>query len=617
MSESNNNVPMRITQLQEAETFDYESYLASAKAGTGTKKVKGSTLLAELTNIRVGANGETYPTAGDAVRGQISGLQNIIDNYGYYEKNVSITWQQGNYTPSGGGYVSSSTRCCSDTYISVKSSTKYKISDSLGDKDFRLTFFDSNGNMIETNSNTNWSSGTLEVVSPSNAAICGVSVRYHNDATIAPSNCINIKFLEIYDAGETIFVKEEYYKYVTQENNYNLFNENTINYGYITATGGIETFYGENAIYTDFMEINPLNDYTFKSEYVFLGVGFCWYDENRVFISRDNIFPNTEQEITKTPVNNAKYLIITLLSALSTVDAPIDTEMLRFNETMLTLDYNANKEYIPYYGTAIDYVSRKANNNIYKEYNKKIISILGDSISTFAGDNPESAGDGHTIADGTYTYEGNHCRYPNSYLSNVNQTYWKMLIDNLEMNLGVNDSWAGSRVSWNGTESSDQGANIYIASQTRINHLGANGTPDFILVNAGTNDIGANVTVGTFNTENPVNYTDEQIAALPVATFADAYRALLIRLQKKYPLARIIVLLPNYTTSYYNPTNADIYLEIIKEACDFFGVPWVDMRTTGITMYNTGTYTGDGIHPNPKGMNYLYEKVDKFFKYIL
>ena len=76
-------------------------------------------------------------------------------------------------------------------------------------------------------------------------------------------------------------------------------------------------------------------------------------------------------------------------------------------------------------------------------------------------------------------------------------------------------------------------------------------------------------------------------------------------------------MLPNYTTSYYNPTTADQYLEIIKEACDYVGVPWVDMRTTGITMYNTGTYTGDGIHPNVSGMNLLYQKLRKFFAYSL
>lgn len=265
----------------------------------------------------------------------------------------------------------------------------------------------------------------------------------------------------------------------------------------------------------------------------------------------------------------------------------------------------------------VDEIEGKVNFLYPVDLGGKKISILGDSISTFAGAGAESAGDGHTIADGTYTYAGNHCRYPNSYLSNVSDTYWMKLINALGMELGVNDSWAGSRVSWSGSEGSDYGADIYIASPTRIGHLDDNGTPNYILVNAGTNDIGVSVSIGTFNTESPVNYTDEQIASLPVATFADAYRALLIRLQKAYPLARIVVMLPNYTTSYYNPTNADKYLEVIKEACDYFGVPWIDMRTTGITMYNTGTYTGDGIHPNISGMELLYEKVVKFFEYSL
>ena len=268
-------------------------------------------------------------------------------------------------------------------------------------------------------------------------------------------------------------------------------------------------------------------------------------------------------------------------------------------------------------GISVNLRFGKLGQPITDEYVNKRISILGDSISTFAGSDAETASDGHLIANGIYTFAGNHCRYPNSYLSDVNNTYWKKLIDALGLTLGINDSWAGSRVSWDGSTGSDIGADIYIASPTRIGHLDDNGTPDIILVNAGTNDIGAGVTIGTFNTESPKNYTDAQIAALPVATFADAYRAMLIRLQKAYPLAKIVVMLPNYTTSYYNPEQADAYLEIIKEACDYFGVPWVDMRASGFNMFNTSTYTGDGIHPNTAGMQLLFEKVEKFMLFEL
>lgn len=249
---------------------------------------------------------------------------------------------------------------------------------------------------------------------------------------------------------------------------------------------------------------------------------------------------------------------------------------------------------------------------ISSEYKDKTISILGDSISTFGGD-----GGDDRISDGTWTYRGNRCRYPQSnLLTDVNDTYWKRIIDTLGLRLGINESWAGSRVSNTASsDSGDVGPNRHIASATRIGHLGENGTPDIILVNAGTNDIGASVTVGTFNTENPMNYTDEEIASLPIATFADAYRTMLIRLQKMYPTAKIICLLPNYTTSYYTPTQADVYCEVIKEACDFFGIKWKDMRASGITMFNRGAYLPDGIHYNSNGMEMIAKNILKELRY--
>ena len=238
----------------------------------------------------------------------------------------------------------------------------------------------------------------------------------------------------------------------------------------------------------------------------------------------------------------------------------------------------------------------------------KRISILGDSISTFGVPDQNNA-------TGLWTYPGNRCRYPQSnLLTEVNECYWKRLIDENGMFLGVNESWAGSRVSNSqSTDIGDFGPNRCISSQTRINHLGGNGTPDIILVYAGTNDAGGSVTLGTFNTENPINYTDAQIAALPVVTFADAYRAMLIRLLETYPTARIIVILPNFTTSYYSITNLDSYVEVAKEACDFFGVEYIDIRTAGITVYNQSTYFPDGIHPNAAGMELLYKLISAKF----
>lgn len=240
------------------------------------------------------------------------------------------------------------------------------------------------------------------------------------------------------------------------------------------------------------------------------------------------------------------------------------------------------------------------------EWAGKKLSILGDSISTFGVPDQNNA-------TGTWTYAGNRCRYPQANLfTNVEYQYWYKLIQKLGMTLGINESWAGSRVSnTQETDSGDLGPNRCMASLTRIGHLGENGTPDLIIVYGGTNDAGASVTLGTFDTTNPKNYTAEEIASLPVDTFANAYRTMLVRLQYYYPLAKIVCCFPNYTDSYYTITNLDKYEEIIREVCDFFGVEYIDLRTIGVNVYNTSAYLPDGIHPNANGMELIYKTILK------
>jgi glycerophosphoryl diester phosphodiesterase len=58
MSESNNNTPMRITQLEEATEYEDGMYYAVAKAGGGTKKVKNSIMnLGTKQNLSLSNNG--------------------------------------------------------------------------------------------------------------------------------------------------------------------------------------------------------------------------------------------------------------------------------------------------------------------------------------------------------------------------------------------------------------------------------------------------------------------------------------------------------------------------------------------------------------------------------
>lgn len=224
-----------------------------------------------------------------------------------------------------------------------------------------------------------------------------------------------------------------------------------------------------------------------------------------------------------------------------------------------------------------------------------VISILGDSISTFSGYIPVA--DGHNLT--------HRARYPqNDLLTDVTLTWWHKLITNLGAKLGINDSWAGSRVHNSlDTNSGDQGVDACMASITRISNLGANGTPDIILFYGGTNDAGGKITIGEF--DSTANHTSVDLTSVKWSTFADAYSTAIMRLQYYYPDAKIVCLLPMWTTSYYTVANMDAYGEVVKEICDYFGVLVIDLRKCGINWQNKGYTLGDGIHPTAKGMDLM------------
>lgn len=67
----------------------------------------------------------------------------------------------------------------------------------------------------------------------------------------------------------------------------------------------------------------------------------------------------------------------------------------------------------------------------------KKLSILGDSISTYQGvSNDERTNS--TIAANPYFYRD---PFP------LDKTYWKIIMDNLNMTLCVNNSWSGGNLS--------------------------------------------------------------------------------------------------------------------------------------------------------------------------
>lgn len=233
-------------------------------------------------------------------------------------------------------------------------------------------------------------------------------------------------------------------------------------------------------------------------------------------------------------------------------------------------------------------------------YNGKVISIMGDSISTFEGYIPVEDGFNLTHRK-RYPDTSNSSVYND--VTTVEQTWWHQVITELGAKLGINDSWAGSTVNnTKDTDGGDTGPKAAMASMTRIQNLGANGTPDVILVFGGTND--GTSSLGSFDAASAPTPDNVSLTDYKWDTVAEAYAVMLARMQHFYPDAQIFAILPyDNEASKTNP--------VFVEICEHYGVPYTDLyNETDIRInggYNEVIY--DGIHPTAKTMDIITDEV--------
>lgn len=246
---------------------------------------------------------------------------------------------------------------------------------------------------------------------------------------------------------------------------------------------------------------------------------------------------------------------------------------------------------------------QEAINNVNKSTSSyslagKVISVLGDSISSYQGYIP--------VADGFN--EAHPHAYPSGDVNAWNKTWWGQVISRLGAKLGINDSWSGSRVHNSSTATNpggNVGTKVCMASVTRTSNLGSNGTPDVILVYGGTND-GKFSPYGTF--DHTKAYTDVDLETNTWSTFEDAYVTMIMRLQHYYPKAKIVALLPTFVTSWYTNDKLSKMDYNIQQILEYFGVICVDVRKC-ITNANKTIYLKDGLHPNYAGMTLIADYV--------
>lgn len=229
------------------------------------------------------------------------------------------------------------------------------------------------------------------------------------------------------------------------------------------------------------------------------------------------------------------------------------------------------------------------------------ISILGDSISTFQGYNPE----------------GYHVFFPEyGEVKELGDTWWQIAARDLELALYVNGSSSGATVAGDSTGTEDPQC---ACNELRTSALAGPGgaCPDRIIVYLGTNDLLQGVPLGE-------NDGTVAVTAGVIDTFSDAYTLMLDKLQANYPSARIycctLLQVGDYGTQtpYVEFANGEQltaadYGEVIVRIAGNKGLPLIDLYNCGITIENLQEMTSDGVHPTAAGMRQIAAAVEEAF----
>ncbi len=208
----------------------------------------------------------------------------------------------------------------------------------------------------------------------------------------------------------------------------------------------------------------------------------------------------------------------------------------------------------------------------FAEGGKPVVSILGDSYSTFEG----------------YIPEGNEPWYfarrqeKRTDVSSVRETWWWQLIDEGGYILGTNESYSGSTISYTGYRGEDYRDRSFITRLPRI------APSDILLIFGGTNDSWANVPLGEYVKKAPtLGHLYE---------FRPALGRLLSDARDRFPGTRIVFIL--------NTELKDEINKSVEELC----------RRNGVELLKLKDIEKISSHPSVAGMKAIKEQLLDFLK---
>jgi predicted phosphodiesterase len=264
---------------------------------------------AELMNVRVGADGVTYASAGDAVRGQVGDLKTSLTGVENAEQSLlSLTWEQG--TLSSGSDTYSDIRIRSN-YIYFKKGAKLSLDIADGYKAMVTAYSTDKGYLYDKY----WLTGsnTLEAYSDGYVRIV---LGKTNDGYVIPSSASNISISIVHTIVDNVNVLVNGgYLTIPLEYNAN---------GYISASDGSVLSYN-GWKYTDFIKIdNSANEKLMLKLLNSVGQETTtsanfngWYDSTKKYIgnlritNQELIIPNNAVYI-RLSANNSNTIILQL-----------------------------------------------------------------------------------------------------------------------------------------------------------------------------------------------------------------------------------------------------------------------------------------------------------------
>ncbi len=201
----------------------------------------------------------------------------------------------------------------------------------------------------------------------------------------------------------------------------------------------------------------------------------------------------------------------------------------------------------------------------------KLVSVLGDSYSTFEGYMTPSTNE-------LWYYAKNVEQKTD--VNNVRQTWWHQVISEQGWRLCVNNSYSGATISYTGYDGNDYSARSF---NTRMTELGQ---PDVIFIFGATNDSWAGTPIGEFKYEQ-ITYGD-------LYSFRPAMAYLLQRMKDRYINTEIYFLLNDGLSAEVTSS--------VKTICEHYAVPVIELK--GIDKISG--------HPSAKGMRQIADQVNAF-----